>query len=64
MYISFDYRCPECNSEASLFVRREDMDEQVCRHCVSGNPHNDVRMTRLPAATKTHFKFADQKLKP
>jgi len=62
-YITFDYKCPSCAQVDSRMVKREDMDDQVCRPCVRGNPHNDVRMIRLPPGTRTHFRFADTKLK-
>ena len=55
MYITFDYRC-SCGNVESRFVRKEAKDNQRCAKC-------DSEMTRLPAGTRTTFKFADTKLK-
>ena len=57
MYITFDYKCPECGHVESRFVKREHMDVQDCNE-----PCNHP-MRRLPAGTRTTFKFADTKLK-
>ena len=56
MYITFDYKCPTCASVDSRFVKRTEMDKQTCETC-------DVVLTRLPAGTRTTFRYADQKLK-
>jgi len=55
MYITFDYRCPETGQMESRFVKRTEMDEQYTEA--------GVKMIRLPAGTRTHFRFADTKLK-
>lgn len=57
MYITFDYKCDTCGDVKSRFVRREEKDSQHCA-CGSITP-----MRRLPAGTRTTFKFADTKLK-
>ncbi len=54
MYITFDYRHPDGRIE-SRFVKRSEMDEQ---YDDDGN-----KLVRLPAGTRTHFRFADTKLK-
>ncbi len=55
MYISFDYRCSKCSSVEPRLVRKDEKDSQVC---ACGEP-----MVRLPAATRTTFRYADTKLK-
>ena len=57
-YITFDYRCHTCNEIDSRFVKRTDMNDQWCPKHSAPKP-----MTRLPAGTRTTFRFADQKLK-
>jgi hypothetical protein len=62
MYITFDYKCPSCGHTEPRFVRRSEMDDQVHRACappLSGG----IPMTRLPAGTRTTFRYADRKLK-
>jgi hypothetical protein len=54
-YITFDYKCPDCGHEDTRLVKREEMDEQACT-C-------EQTMRRLPAGTRTTFRFADTKLK-
>ena len=62
MYITFDYKCPNCEHVESRFVRREAKDSQYHYDCLTDeNMH--PRMVRLPAGTRTTFKFADSKLK-
>lgn len=56
MYITFDFKCPTCALVDSRFVRRDDMDKQKCEAC-------DEVLIRLPAGTRTTFRFADGKLK-
>lgn len=51
MFVSFDYRCPRSGKVVSKFIKKIDMDDQTC---LCGK-----RMTRLPAGTRTTFKFAD-----
>ena len=57
MFITFDYRCPDGHEEERLVLRKE-MDAQRCRE---GDCKK--RMIRLPAGTRTTFRFADTKLK-
>jgi hypothetical protein len=54
-YITFDYKCPDCGHVDTRLVKREEMDEQACT-C-------EQTMRRLPAGTRTTFRFADTKLK-
>lgn len=67
MFVCFDYRCPTCGHEEERFVRRDQMDEQFCPNYLG--PHDKIAcgsyapMTRLPAGTRTTFRFADTKLK-
>ena len=57
MYITFDYLCTNCDHFAgTVMVRKELMDEVDCRQC-------GARMKKLPAGTKTTFRFADKELK-
>ena len=56
-YITFDFKCRDCGHVDSRFVKREEMDLQDCA-CGSCNP-----MVRLPAGTRTTFRYADNKLK-
>lgn len=55
-YVVFDYVCTKCEHTEESMVRRDEMDQQKCPTC-------SKKMTRLPAGTRTHFKFADRKLK-
>lgn len=59
MYITFDYKCPQ-HGIVSRFVKKTEMDEQYCDVPHPGNPEP---MLRLPAGTRTTFRFADTKLK-
>lgn len=54
-FITFDYRC-EKGHEDSRMVLRKEMDAQRCKECKG-------LMRRLPAGTRTTFRFADRKLK-
>jgi hypothetical protein len=56
MFIRFNYRCPSCGHEEEKFIKKEVMDKQLC-------PKGGVLMTRLPAAPRTTFRFADRRLK-
>lgn len=56
MFVVFNFHCSKCKKVEERFVKRSDMDRQACEAC-------SAPMTRLPAATRTHFKFADTKLK-
>jgi ribosomal protein L37AE/L43A len=56
MYITFDYKCPSCQQFDTKFVRRDEMDLQKCEDC-------NVELVRLPAGTRTTFRFADTTLK-
>lgn len=53
-YISFDYKCFECEKKETRLVKKNMMDFQWC--C-------GEMMTRLPAAPRTTFRFNDKKLK-
>lgn len=55
MYITLDYKCLSCGYEAERFVKKVDQDKQICG-C-------DKPMRKQLGATKTHFRFADTKLK-
>lgn len=57
MYITFDYKCSACELVVSRMVKRSEQDDQRCE-C-----GNIEKMTKLPAGTRTHFRFADTKLK-
>lgn len=60
MFIRFNYRCPRCGHEEERFIKKDQMDNQFHDdECGSG-----FLMIRLPAAPRTHFRFADRKLKP
>jgi hypothetical protein len=58
-YITFDYKCPECGATESRLVKRTVQDYQF-HECDA-----DTRrlMVKLPAGTRTTFRFADDKLK-
>lgn len=57
MLLWFDYRCSKCeHREVGRAVHRGDMDSQKCGICAAP-------MYRLPAGTRTTFRFADEKLK-
>lgn len=66
MYITFTYRCTGCGHEEDRFVKKQEMDEQVCSarlpRGVTDYPCESP-MVKLPAGTRTHFRFADRKLK-
>jgi len=67
MYITFDYRCPEGHHE-ERFVKKSEMDDQWCNHIHESGFGKlgktcDAPMTRLPAGTRTTFRYADTKLK-
>lgn len=55
-FITFDYKCPNGHVEESKMVLRKEMDAQRCAACKE-------LMTRLPAGTRTTFRFADARLK-
>jgi ribosomal protein L37AE/L43A len=53
-YITFDYKCPNCDAEyPDCFVKRDEMDSQRCGKC------KEV-LARLPAGPSTTFKFGDR----
>lgn len=60
MYITFDFKCLTCKQVDTRLVRREHMDMQVC---TQGTGCDGTDMIRLPAGTRTTFRFADRKLK-
>jgi predicted SprT family Zn-dependent metalloprotease len=55
-FITFDYRCSTCDTHEEKLVLRREMDAQRCDVCKS-------QLVRLPANPRTHFRFADTKLK-
>ena len=55
MYISFDYSCTSCPKVEQRLVKKDSKDNQMCQ-CQSP-------MKRLPAGTRTTFRFADTNLK-
>jgi len=59
-YITFDYKCPQCGDIDTRLVKREDMDLQF--HDCDANTTR--LMVKLPAGTRTTFRFADRRLKP
>ena len=60
-FITFDYKCTACKRVVTRMVRRPEMDKQFCKtNCDGDHP---TPMTRLPAGTRTTFRFADTKLK-
>ena len=66
MFIKFDYRCPDCGFQEERFVRKELMESQQCpnyAHPTDEKPCYSMVMTRLPAAPRTTFRFADRRLK-
>jgi hypothetical protein len=62
MYITFDYKCRECGDYDSRMVLRSEMDTQRCGKKSTTFPCRG-RMVKLPAGTRTTFRFADTKLK-
>ncbi len=58
-YITFTYRCSEGDHEEDRLVRREEQHNQYCELHPFQGP-----MTKLPAGTRTTFRYADTKLKP
>ena len=72
MFIRFDYRCPDCGHEEERFIKKEEMDDQwhescaldpICESYAHDSNPDQGHMTRLPAATRTNFRFNDKKLK-
>ena len=61
-YVVFDYVCPTCaRRDDNKMVRRSEMDEQYCgTNCDGDHP---TKLVRLPAGTRTTFRFADGSLK-
>ena len=55
MYVTFDYVCLSCGYQGERFVKKVDAEDQ---HCYCKEP-----LKKLLAAPKTHFRFADTKLK-
>lgn len=55
-FITFDYRCLQCGHEEERLVLKSEMDAQRCKHC-------NGQTARMPAATRTTFRYADTKLK-
>jgi hypothetical protein len=63
MFIVFDYVCPHCERTEELFVDALEKDHQFCHVCANGDTPGQKPMIRLPAGTRTHFRFADGRLK-
>ena len=42
---TYEYRCPVCNFELEVKQKVSDPDP-LCRHCLSGNPHNENKMVK------------------
>ncbi len=57
----FDYRCPVCGHTEERFVTQADEFRQLCPYKVADDEPN--LMDKLPAGTRTHFRFADTNLK-
>ena len=56
-FVTFDFECNRCGKQyPDKMVLRKDMDAQRCDDCKG-------QLRRLPAATRTTFRFADRKLK-
>ena len=62
LFIRFDYRCPDCGHQVERFIKKHLKDQQICPQCKRTGRR--TIMSRLPAAPKTTFRFADYKLKP
>lgn len=64
MFVRFDYRCSHCGHREERFVKKDVMDQQPCREdtCLVARIW-PFKMTRLPAATRTLFRFNDKRLK-
>lgn len=64
-HITFDFQCPDCGHRETRLVRRSEMDQQVCPVTNEGIPLPPcaATMVRLPAGTRTNFRFADRRLK-
>ncbi len=60
MFIRFNFRCKGCGHEEERFIKKDVMDAQF--HDCDENTKR--LMTRLPAAPRTTFRFADRSLKP
>ena len=58
MLVVFDWKCPLCGSFKEDVLSRKSEIVQCKQHA----PYS-IDMVRLPAGPRTHFKFADQKLK-
>ena len=54
----FDYRCPECNNVYEEQVGHSEQ-KMYCRACEQAT-QKLILMRKLPAATRTTFKFADK----
>lgn len=61
-YITFDFKCTKCDTVDSRMVKRKDMDNQTCDRAGTLFPCLGT-MYKLPANTRTTFRFADEKLK-
>ena len=57
MFVKFDFACRQCATVEERFVKKSEVDSQVC----SVDSSHELR--RLPAGTRTTYKFADARLK-
>lgn len=58
-YIVFDFACSRCGHHVdNELVSRSAMDAQICPKCHLGGL--DQLMERLPAGTRTTFRFHDR----
>jgi len=55
MYITLDFKCIGCGFSEERFIKKSQVEDQLCA-C-------NGRMKKQLAATKTHFRFADKRLK-
>ena len=61
MYISLDFKCRDCGHREPRFIKKQHKDFQIC-HCSHPKKHTLGPMVPLPSATRTNFKFADQRI--
>jgi hypothetical protein len=61
MLVVHDYECIQCKHREERLVERDEADRQV-HVCPEGDDEYRF-MQRLVSATRTHFRFADGRLK-
>ncbi len=52
-FITLDFKCVECGRSEERFIKRGEVENQVCPDC-------QVFMKRLPAGPITTFRFGDR----